>query len=72
MDPAWLPVGQVCHRDPYVVDPQTRLRAVVHTMAVKHIGSAIVIDNGKLVGIFTTVDACRILSSMIEANAPGL
>lgn len=36
-------------------------------MAKKHFGSAIVMENAKLVGIFTTVDACRALSEFIES-----
>ena len=70
MDPAGLPVETVCQKDPYIVDSQTLLRQVAYTMAVKHYGSTIVVDDGKLVGIFTTVDACRVLTSLIEAQAP--
>ena len=42
----------------------TRLRK----MAKKHHSSAIVMQNNKLVGIFTTVDACYALNHIIEQN----
>ena len=69
-DPSGVPVSVVCQKDPYIVDSQALLRQVAHTMAVKHYGSTIVVDDGKLVGIFTTVDACRVLTSLIEARLP--
>ena len=68
VEPSGLPVSAVCQKDPYIVDSQALLRQVAHTMAVRHYGSIIVVDDGKLVGIFTTVDACRVLTSMIEAR----
>lgn len=61
-----LPVADVCSERPYTVHPETPLREVVAVMARKHFGSAIVMENAKLVGIFTTVDACRALSELIE------
>lgn len=63
--------GDVCVSDPYVVDPDTHLSDVARTMASKHYGSAVVVQNGKLVGIFTTVDACRALAEIIETRFHG-
>jgi hypothetical protein len=40
-------------------------------MARRHIGSAIVMRRGKLAGIFTAVDACRILSEYLDALFPS-
>jgi CBS domain-containing protein len=40
-------------------------------MAEHHIGSAIVIKNDKLVGIFTVTDACRALAEIIEGHPEG-
>ena len=54
-----LAVGEICHLNPYSVTPNTPLREVAKTMAEKHYGSAIVIENGKLAGIVTTIDICR-------------
>lgn len=54
-----LPVGDICHRNPYTVTPGTPLREVAKTMAEKHYGSAIVMENGQLIGLVTTIDICR-------------
>ena len=44
---------------PYVVDSATPLDGVLEHMATHHFGSALVTKRGRLVGIFTTMDACR-------------
>lgn len=61
-----LPVLDACQQKPYIVDPETPLAAVATEMADKHYGSAIVVSSGKLVGIFTTVDACRALADVLR------
>ena len=43
----------------YVVDLNERLDHVLETMADKHIDSALVTRQGRLVGIFTLSDVCR-------------
>ena len=63
---------EVCSPDPYVVEMGTPLRDVLDTMAKRHIGSTLVTKEGKLVGIFTTTDACtgfRDLISDIESES---
>jgi acetoin utilization protein AcuB len=44
---------------PYCVPPTAGLDEVVSEMAENRYGSALVVESGKLVGIFTTVDALR-------------
>jgi len=66
IDPKSLPVIDICHEDPYKVDPDSPLSEVATVMAEKHYGSALVVQNGKLVGIFTTVDACRALNDILQ------
>lgn len=66
LDADALLVLDACAENPYRVEPDISLREVAKTMASKHYGSAIVEQNGKLVGIFTTVDACRALAEIIE------
>lgn len=65
VDAAEIRVADVCASNPYVVKPDAELGDVAATMASKHYGSAVVVDNGKLVGIFTTVDACRALTDVL-------
>jgi len=52
----------------YSVDPDTLLDEVVRTMAEHKYGSAVVLQNGKVVGIFTTVDACRTLGELLHSR----
>lgn len=47
--------------EPYVVDADEDLSAVVSAMATRKIGSAIVTDKRRVVGIFTTTDALLLL-----------
>jgi len=57
--------------DPYIVTPETELDLVVAAMADEKYGSVIVQDEaGRLVGIFTTVDACRVLRQFLQTHYP--
>ena len=56
--------------DPYVVSVDEPLDNVLLTMAERHIGSAIVTKGGKLVGMFTTVDACRSFGEYLRQHFP--
>jgi len=58
-NPDELNVSQVMVKDTYAVDLGTRVDAVLDHMATHHIGSALVTRKGKLVGVFTAMDACR-------------
>ena len=51
---------------PYAVSPDTPLREVTHAMAENKYGSAIVVEGDKVVGMFTTVNALRALSSVLD------
>jgi len=68
VDPESVPVLDACQERVYQVDPNTLLSDVASTMAQKHYGSALVVSNGKLVGIFTTVDACRALHDVLKTR----
>ena len=52
--------------EPYVVEPDEDLLNVASKMYQDKIGCAIVSAGQKLVGIFTTTDACRVLSEVLE------
>lgn len=51
---------------PYAVSPETPLREVTEAMAQSKHGSAVVVEDGKVVGMFTTVNALRALSSVLD------
>lgn len=64
-----LKVSDAYVEQPCVVAPSTPVAKVARVMAEKHIGSAIVTKNNKLVGIFTVTDACRALAQVLgEGN----
>jgi acetoin utilization protein AcuB len=52
----------------YAVTPDQPLDEVVSTMAEHKYGSAVVMQNGKVVGIFTTVDVCRTLAELLRTR----
>ena len=61
-----LKVRDAYIEQPCVVAASTSVAAVARMMADKHIGSAIVTKNDKLVGIFTVTDACRALAQVLD------
>ena len=65
-----LSVRDVYQPDSYVVEAGTLLEDVAATMAQRHVGSALVTRGGKLVGIFTTTDACRALARVLRDQHP--
>lgn len=60
-----MTVEEVYSEDPYTTTSSANLKLVAQEMAEKKIGSAVVVDGEKLVGIFTTTDACRALSESL-------
>jgi acetoin utilization protein AcuB len=68
IDPGRISVERCMMTDPYQVSPDTLLDEVALTMAEQRYGSAVVVQNGHVVGIFTTVDACRCLSELLETR----
>lgn len=65
-NPKKIMVGDVCSDIPYITKPDALLNEVAAEMAQQKLGSALVVDNGKLVGIFTATDACQALSDICE------
>jgi acetoin utilization protein AcuB len=68
VDPTKVAVSEAMTPDPYVVSPEAELNEVVSMMAAKKYGSAVVSDNGKVVGIFTTVDACSAFAELLTTR----
>jgi CBS domain-containing protein len=69
-DSGELRVRDLYMADPYIVSIDEPIDNVLLTMAERHIGSAIVTKAGKLVGIFTSVDACRIFGEYLHERFP--
>lgn len=66
VDPATLPVEEAMTPDPYAVSADTPLEEVIATMRDRRYGSAVVIDHGKVIGVFTTVDALGVLHDCLS------
>jgi acetoin utilization protein AcuB len=71
VDPESVTVYGAMNEELYSVSPETPLDEVVATMAEKKYGSAIVVQNKHVVGVFTTVDACRALSELLTTRLRG-
>ena len=56
--------------NPYVVAFDTPLSEVASEMNRRRIGSALVVRQGKLAGILSVMDICRILASVLDAEFP--
>ena len=54
---------------PYCVPPQTPVREVASHMATRKVGSAIVMDQSRVLGVFTTTDALAALAELLR-DAP--
>jgi CBS domain-containing protein len=65
-DPHELTVEDAYVENGYSADLETPLAVVVRTMAEQHIGAAVVTKQGRIAGIFTATDACRVLAEFLE------
>jgi acetoin utilization protein AcuB len=68
VEPTQIAVSEAMTTEPYVVGPETELNEVVSMMAAKKYGCAVVSDNHKVVGIFTTVDACSAFAELLSTR----
>lgn len=68
VDPEKVTVHGAMAEELYTVGPDTPLDEVVATMAQRKYGSAIVVQNKHVVGVFTTVDVCRAFSELLSTR----
>ncbi len=68
VDPQKVTVEEAMTERPYSVSPETPLDEVAAAMAESKYGSAVVMQNQKVVGVFTTVDACQALSELLRTR----
>lgn len=61
-----LVVDDAMTREVFVVAPDTSLREAVTAMHQGKFGSAVVVKEGKVCGIFTTIDALRALGQFLS------
>ena len=68
VDHGTMLVGDAMTPNPVSYTSTTPLKDVAQLMSQFRCGSILVVDQGRLVGIFTTVDALRVLADKIEEN----
>lgn len=68
VDPEVTKVSEISSDEVFLVKPQARLDEVVKIMSEKKIGSVLVVDNHRLVGIFTTTDALRAFAELMDTR----
>lgn len=64
VDPEEVSVDEAMSSDVYRVSPNTPVQKVAGEMARRKLGSAVVVEGNKVLGLFTTVDALRLLAEM--------
>ncbi len=68
VDPREVKVEEAYTPDPYMVSPVAALDEVCREMASHKYGSALVVDNNHLVGIFTWVDALTAMDELLNSR----
>lgn len=71
VNPKRISVEEAMSQDVYRVAPSAKLEAVARTMTQRKYGCAVVMDEGRVVGMFTTVDALRVLTRLLGEDAVG-
>ncbi|MFN8392017.1 MAG: CBS domain-containing protein [Bdellovibrionota bacterium] len=71
LDSKGVTVETICRREVFSVDIHAELDKVALSMADRHIGSAVVLKEGRLAGIFTSTDACRFLGQYLQDRFGG-
>lgn len=64
-------VGDAMMTEPFSVSPETPLDVVAREMAGRKIGSAIVVEDGTIRGVFTATDALRALARVLGGEVPS-
>lgn len=72
IDPRQVSVEDAMTLDLYTVGPDADLRSVAREMAGQKFGSALVMRDDEILGIFTAIDALRALSELVEGDVPAV
>lgn len=68
VNPETLSVEEAYTPDPYITSPESPIDEVCAEMANHKYGCVLVVDNKKLVGIFTWVDALRAMGELFKTR----
>ena len=62
-------VDEICVQDVLTVSPLTPIDQVAQKMLERRVGSAVVVDGGYVVGMFTSVDALKTLAQLFRSRS---
>lgn len=71
VDPEKVSVSDAMSTEVYTVSPDSPLDEVAREMAAKKYGSAVVMQNGNVVGVFTAVDGLDALAELLHTRLAG-
>ena len=60
------PIARVMTREPFTLTPETELRQAVQLLVDKKVGAVPVVTGEELVGIFTEIDALKVLLGVLS------
>lgn len=65
-------VRDIYSPNPYIVEPDEALDKILHRMAEEHIDAALVLENDKLIGIFTITDVCKRYAELLQHSPEAI
>ena len=65
VNPTEVQVEEAMVRDVFTVGPEAPVGEVIETMIDRKLGSTIVCEDGRVLGVFTTIDALRALHALL-------
>lgn len=68
VNPAAVLVEEAMVQSVFQVGPDDAVAEIVQTMIERKIGSAVVVEQSRVIGVFTTIDALRALVDRLEAR----
>ena len=66
VNPTNVSVEEAMVQDVFTANPDTPIGEVIETMIERKLGSAIVTEGERVIGVFTTIDALRALHQLLE------
>ena len=66
VNPTDVRVEEAMVQNVFIVEPETPVGEVVETMIERKLGTAVVTEGERVIGVFTTIDALRALHELLE------
>jgi len=66
VDPEAALVSEAMSQEVFTVGPEASVAYVTAEMAAFKYGCAVIVDHGRVLGVFTTIDALKLLSDLVD------